>query len=163
MDTEKNMPVSIKERRRLAKQIESLDTSAAIREAQHRHTGPLYLRTGRGGAGNIPLIVGQSNEPQSPRSASPRIVSPVIQVPNIRTGRGGAGNLAAGHAAVENLQAERERIETLEAERRRAEAEAAVEDLLQPPTQAFLGQERRSRLPEDVDVPGRNERRIVTI
>lgn len=64
---------------------------------------------------------------------------------------------------MEHAQAEREKAEMLEAEKRRAEAEAAVEESLRPPTQAFLGQERRSRLPDDVQLASPTERRIATI
>lgn len=149
-DLEAQKPMSLKEKRKIAVKIESIDTAAAMRNAQSRNPSQ-YVRTGRGGAGNFGSII-QMNTPQpSPTAAnfakSPRSAgSPVVYA-----GRGGAGNLAAGRCSNEQVKLAKEKAEQAEAEKRREQAEQQVGSLLQPPTQAYIGARRRSALPEDFE------------
>lgn len=135
------------ERRKLAVDIEHIDTSAAIRAAQSRNA-PQYIRVGRS------LQYVQSNEPQqSPVVSSSKLPkSPVsASTPIAHSGRGGAGNWGASAAAAEQAKLAKEKQEQAEAERRRQDAEQHVVAMLQPPSQAYTGSRRRSALPEDLE------------
>lgn len=150
-DMEAQKPACLKEKRRVTVQIEHLDTSAAVRNAQTRKTSQ-YARIGRGGAGNIPFI--QSNEPQASPVTPSFTMSPTsTSSPIIRAGRGGAGNFNVAKSKSDAARIEKEKLDEAEAEKRREQAEQKVQNMLQAPTQAYSGQRRRSMLPEDLENP----------
>jgi len=147
-DSEAGGSTSLRARRKLAIDIEHIDTSAAIRAAQSRNTSQ-YVRVGRS------LQYVQSNEPQqSPVASSFRSPkSPTsASSPILNTGRGGSGNWGASAAAVEQARLVKEKQEEAEAEKRRQEAEQHVTAMLQPPSQAYTGSRRRSTLPGDFEL-----------
>jgi len=148
-DVEAQRPTGLKEKRKAAIAIESIDTAAAMRNAASRKTSQ-YARSGRGGAGNFGAYV-QSNEPQaSPTAANFWASAPASSSsPVMHSGRGGAGNLGAARSASESVKVARERHEEAEAAKRREQAEHQVGTLLQPPSQAHIGSRRRSTLPDE--------------
>ncbi|KAK5947089.1 hypothetical protein PMZ80_001235 [Knufia obscura] len=148
-DVEAQKPMSLKEKRKVAVAMESIDTAAAMQNAQSRKVSQ-YARAGRGGAGNFTAYV-QSNEPQpSPTAASFRVVTPTSSnSPVIHSGRGGAGNFIAARSASDSVKLAKERQEQAEAEKRREKAEQHVGSVLQAPSQAYIGNKRRSALPDE--------------
>jgi len=152
-DIEAQKPMSLKEKRKVAIAIESIDTAAAMRNTQARSTSQ-YARAGRGGAGNFGAYI-QSNEPQaSPTVASLRVRTPTSSnSPVIHSGRGGAGNFIAARSASDSVKLAKERQDQADAEKRREEAEQHVGSLLQPPSQAHIGTRRRSTLPDEFEAP----------
>ncbi len=151
-DLEAQKPMSLKEKRKVAVAMESIDTAAAMRGAQARKTSQ-YTRVGRGGAGNFGAYV-QSNEPQaSPTAASFRANTPTSSnSPVMHSGRGGAGNFIAARSASDSVKLAKERQEQAEAEKRREQAEHQVGSLLQAPSQAYTGNRRRSALPDEFEL-----------
>lgn len=152
-DVEAQNGKTLRERRKTALTIEHLDTSAAVQSSRAQKRSSQYIKTGRGGAGNIPYV--QSNSPQqSPRSASFILRSPVSSAsPLTHVGRGGAGNFAAAVTANEQILSAKAKEERLKAQKTREAAEHQVENLLQPPTQAWLGGRRKSAIPDEFELP----------
>lgn len=147
-DLEAQKPIGLKEKRKAALNIEHIDTSAAVRNAQARK-GSQYVRMGRGGAGNMGYI--QSNEPQPSPTALTFTKSPVSTTsPVFASGRGGAGNFAVARSVSAQATLEKEKQERAEAEKRRELAEQQVQSMLQAPSQAYVGTRRRSGLPDDI-------------
>ena len=153
-DVEAQKPISLKEKRKVAVVMESIDTAAAMKNDQARNPSH-YARTGRGGAGNFTTIV-QSNEPQaSPTASSFRVKTPTSSSsPVMHSGRGGAGNFMAARSASESVKSAKEKEAQEEAEKRREQAEQQVGNMLHPPSQAHIGDRRRSTLPNDFEVSG---------
>lgn len=154
-DIEAQRPVSLKEKRAAARQIEHIDTGLAIQNAKARATSQ-YVRVGRGGAGNMPYV--QSNEiQQSPRATSMPLKSPLTATsPVMYTGRGGAGNHSASKAAAAQVKALKEKEQQLEADKRWEQAEQDVSNTLQAPTQAWLGGRRKSTAADDYAQEGQS-------
>lgn len=152
-DVEAQRPMGLKEKRKVAVAMESIDTAAAMRNAQSRNPSQ-YTRAGRGGAGNFSTFV-QSNEPQpSPTAASFSVKTPTSAGSAVMpSGRGGAGNFIAARSASESVKLAKEKDEQVEAEKRREQAEQHVGSVLHPPSQAYTGDKRRSTLPEDFELP----------
>ncbi|KAK5087729.1 hypothetical protein LTR70_006830 [Exophiala xenobiotica] len=150
-DVEAQKPISLKEKRKVAVAMESIDTAAAMRNAQSRNPSQ-YVRAGRGGAGNFSTYV-QSNDPQaSPTAASFSVKTPTSSGSAVMySGRGGAGNLISARSASDSVRLAKERDEQVEAEKRREQAELHVVSVLHPPSQAHIGHRRRSTLPEDFE------------
>jgi len=147
-DVEAQKPISLKEKRKVAVAMESIDTAAAMRNAQSRNPSQ-YVRAGRGGAGNFSTYV-QSNDPQaSPTAASFSVKTPTSSGSAVMySGRGGAGNFISARSASDSVRLAKERDEQVEAEKRREQAELHVVSVLHPPSQAHIGHRRRSTLPE---------------
>lgn len=151
-DLESQKSTSLRVKRKAALNIEHIDTSVAVSNAQARKTSQ-YARVGRGGAGNMPII--QSNEPQASPTTLTFSKSPIsASSPVFTSGRGGAGNLGAARSASAQAGFEKEQQELARAEKQRAQAELKVSSMLQPPSQAYVGTRRRSGLPFEIENPG---------